>query len=71
MPFKKKVVESGEKRSPDQDAAIEAAFLAGTLPEEDRRSEYEWLQRGDGEWVCYRDGQICPIHLIPEGETHP
>jgi hypothetical protein len=28
-----------EKRAPDQDAAIEAAFVAGTLPEEDRRRE--------------------------------
>jgi hypothetical protein len=27
-----------EQRSPDQDAAIEAAFIAGTLPEEDRRA---------------------------------
>ncbi len=26
-----------EHRSPDQEAAVEAAFVAGTLPEEDRR----------------------------------
>ncbi len=26
-----------DKRSPDQDTAIEEAFVAGTLPEEDRR----------------------------------
>ena len=26
-----------KQRAPDQDAAIEAAFVAGTLPEEDRR----------------------------------
>src|SRR3954468_6124037 len=27
-----------EQRSPDQDAAIEKAFVAATLPEEDRRA---------------------------------
>jgi hypothetical protein len=27
-----------EQRAPDQDAAVEAAFVAGTLPEEDRRA---------------------------------
>lgn len=30
--------QEGERRSPDQDAAAEAALLAGTLPEEDRRA---------------------------------
>lgn len=28
-----------EHRAPDQDAAIEAAFVAGTLPDEDRRDD--------------------------------
>ena len=28
-----------EQRAPDQDAAIEDAFVAGTLPDEDRREE--------------------------------
>jgi hypothetical protein len=30
-----------DQRSPDQDTAIEQAFLAGTLPEEDRRTPEE------------------------------
>ncbi len=28
-----------ERRAPDQDEALESAFLAGSLPEEDRRAE--------------------------------
>lgn len=35
MEEKEPVVE--DQRAPDQDAALEAAFVAGTLPEEDRR----------------------------------
>ncbi len=38
MSAKKKHI---EHRAPDQDAAIEAAFVDGTLPEEDRRTQAE------------------------------
>ena len=31
--------EQADRRADDQDAAMEAAFLAGTLPDEDRREE--------------------------------
>jgi hypothetical protein len=50
-----------ERRAADQDAAIEAAFLAAKLPEEDRRSSdvYEWIQRGDGAHILYKNGQVC------------
>ena len=37
----KSVDPTGDKRSADQDAAIEQAFVAGTLPEEDRRAPFD------------------------------
>ena len=36
-----------DQRAPDQDTAIEEAFVAGTLPEEDRREEPVVEDSGD------------------------
>lgn len=55
-----------ERRAPDQDAALEAAFESGALPEADRRATYEWVARGDGVKQLYRNGQLC--HEIPEAD---
>lgn len=36
-----------EQRSPDQDAAMEKAFVAAKLPEEDRREHFEEIGIGE------------------------
>ena len=43
-----------ERRAADQDAAVEQAFVSGTLPEEDRRSA---VDAGAG---LYRDNATTP-----------
>ncbi len=58
-----------DRRAPDQDAAIEEAFVAGVLPEVDRREPeatpeavpvFEWIRRGDGTIELHKDGQRVP-----------
>lgn len=41
-------------RAVDQVSAVEQAFAAGALPEEDRRGAVEWVRHGDGSWVLYK-----------------
>lgn len=54
-----------ERRAEDQDAAVEEAFVAGTLPEVDRRDDQDkaklldaFLSMGDGSSLEVRTGEL-------------
>ncbi len=57
-----------DRRSPDQDAAIEQAFVAGALPEEDRRAPEPELaadpipEVADAGASLYRDNFTTPAN---------
>jgi len=67
---------NGERRAEDQDTAVEAAFVAGTLPEEDRRDEPDGsevpLGTADAGAKLFTDNQTTPAvktgqHTPPAG----
>ena len=67
-----------EQRAADQDAAIEAAFIAGTLPEEDRRTPLgetravlDALPVGSRvEWEKYPEGERWTVYRGPGISQH-
>ncbi len=69
---KAKKDEPVEQRAEDQDTAIEAAFVDGTLPEEDRRTEsvadvvpFELVMEPPVDRGPFQGRSIAEIHELP------
>lgn len=58
-----------ERRAADQDTAIEEAFVAGTLPEEDRRT-VEQIMEDDAKAEALFQGEV-PGETVPVVPMHP